>query len=443
MEIGKIQVSGVKAALAGKGAGRWEIPAGIIGATLRFSYGADWMGLTKTVVFDCGGITKDVVNAGEVVTVPAEVVARPERKLLVGVYGVGDADASATPTLWLEGYVCAAADPSGDVSTDPSLPVWAQLEARIRALEARDRVCGISYQLTHTICDGAVDSVPYGNSVRLILRGEEGYDLKHISVTMDGADITAESVAGDTVTITSVTGDVLIRAVSEKVMVARYVELVAAETAGFALVETGVAAAATENWVHTHYIPVAPGQHFRYTGDTSSYEPYVSVCGYDASGGFAGILVPNGYYGESVDFTIPAGVSCIRCCYYLGNTDVHGIAVLEEDQSLTGLVDFTGNIVLNASGAQSDKAGAGATDFISVTQGSRAVVYNIVPHNGGRFLVYNSARAVIEAVTIYTQGVMAPSVASLDITDSAAAYVRISTNVLADVKATVRSGEAG
>lgn len=128
MELARIKVSGVRATpylLK-------EIPRGITGATVRFEY-ADpmWDGLSKTVVFRGSGVTKDVVDAGDEVEVPKEVVARAGQPLLVGVYGTSS-DIPGVPTLWANlGEIRGAADPSGDESTDPALPVWAQLQKQI------------------------------------------------------------------------------------------------------------------------------------------------------------------------------------------------------------------------------------------------------------------------------------------------------------------------
>lgn len=118
---------------------RKVIPAGIIGAQVQFDYAVDpWDGLHKTVVFR-GAVTKDVITDAEVVTIPAEVVARHGYPLRVGVYGV-DADGNiAIPTLWADlGTARDAADPSGDTTTDPSLPVWEQLRAMIGNLDDLD-----------------------------------------------------------------------------------------------------------------------------------------------------------------------------------------------------------------------------------------------------------------------------------------------------------------
>ena len=73
-------------------------------------------------------------------TIPAEVVAEAGGKLLVGVYGVNAEGTLVIPTLWADlGHVRYAAEPSGDESTDPALPVWAQLDERVAALEEQEK----------------------------------------------------------------------------------------------------------------------------------------------------------------------------------------------------------------------------------------------------------------------------------------------------------------
>lgn len=132
MEIAKIQVSGVIA----QAVSLQNIPAGIIGAEVAFEYiDPMWDALTKTVVFK-GCCTMVFVNAGDTVIIPAEVVAKPGVRVHVGVYGVDAAGTIAIPTLWATlGITRAAADPSGDESTDPVLPVWAQIQAVIGDLD--------------------------------------------------------------------------------------------------------------------------------------------------------------------------------------------------------------------------------------------------------------------------------------------------------------------
>lgn len=100
------------------------IPKGIVGATVSIEYtDSVWDGLQKTVVFR-SAVTKDVLDVGSEVAIPAEVVSRAGVNLYMGVYGVDAANNVVIPTIWTElGLVNGAAAPSGDSSTDPSLPV--------------------------------------------------------------------------------------------------------------------------------------------------------------------------------------------------------------------------------------------------------------------------------------------------------------------------------
>ena len=111
----------------------------MIGAQVQIDYNDEiWGSLHKTVVFR-GVVTKDVITDAEVVTIPAEVVAKYGVVLRVGIYGV-DADGNlAIPTIWADlGIVRDAANPSGDTTTDQSLPVWVQIQAMIGNLEDLD-----------------------------------------------------------------------------------------------------------------------------------------------------------------------------------------------------------------------------------------------------------------------------------------------------------------
>lgn len=112
-----------------------KIPKGIIGARVEIEY-ADktWEDLSRTVVFQ-STVTKDILNAGAEVTVPPEVVGSAGATLFMGIYGTDADNVVAIPTVWVAlGVIQGATDPSGDTSTDPTLPVWAQMERRFEKL---------------------------------------------------------------------------------------------------------------------------------------------------------------------------------------------------------------------------------------------------------------------------------------------------------------------
>lgn len=106
--------------------------------TVEFVFSDEWDGLTKTAVFSNGKTTVDVLAAnwdGDTVPVPHEVLAVPGRHARVGVYGA-DESGVVLPTVWVSlGKVQPGADPSGDETADPSLPVWAQLKNQIGDLD--------------------------------------------------------------------------------------------------------------------------------------------------------------------------------------------------------------------------------------------------------------------------------------------------------------------
>lgn len=433
MEIATIEVTGVHARRVSRTNGRWEIPAGLLGGTIRLRYGADWKDLTKTVVFDGCGITKDVVNAGEIVTIPAEVVARPERKLLVGLYGVGQ-DGTATPTIWLEGYVCAAADPSGDTSTDASLPVWAQLEARIRALEERNAVVSISWELSHVTAGDPAADIPYGESFSTTLAAENGFELTEVTVLMGGVDITKSVYADGKIQISAVSGNLVIRAEAVRKQ-AEFVAYSAPTKTGSALTRSGTVVSATANWLYTDYIPAAPGQTFRYVGDTSAYSDYASVWGYDASGSAVTALVDNGNHLAGAEFTVPEGGYALRYCAHA--SAAHSLEVRADQAEMAGEGDLIPDLVVSNTGAESAKAGGGVTDYLNVSAGDLVVAYNIVPLNGGRFAFYDAGKKFLSAETIYNQGDGIARVVSTTAIPANSAFVRISTNVAANVRGAV------
>ena len=106
--------------------------------TVHFAFSPDWDSLRKTAVFSDGWRTVDVLEsdwADGCTPIPHEVLQTAGRNVRVGVYG-SDSTGVALPTVWAElGRVRPAADPSGDTSTDPTAPVWSQLQGQIGDLD--------------------------------------------------------------------------------------------------------------------------------------------------------------------------------------------------------------------------------------------------------------------------------------------------------------------
>lgn len=112
------------------------LTSGMIGKEVKLEFSEEWTDLSKTVVFTAGKVSRDVIGAKDpIVSIPADVLAVPYRSLTVGVYGVS-ADGKTTPTIYAQGpTIYAGVNPSRDPGTDPDLPIWAQLQQQIDALE--------------------------------------------------------------------------------------------------------------------------------------------------------------------------------------------------------------------------------------------------------------------------------------------------------------------
>ena len=124
MIVARVKISGASAMTV------WANPitSGMVGAQVRIDYeGQEWDCLTKTVVFS-GSVVKDVISNDTVIGIPPECLAVPNSLLKIGVYGIAADNTTAIPTLWAQiGRVLNGTDTSGDTTTNPEPPVWAQI----------------------------------------------------------------------------------------------------------------------------------------------------------------------------------------------------------------------------------------------------------------------------------------------------------------------------
>lgn len=113
-----------------------KIPWGITGAKVKLSFSPEWEGLRKTVVFRAGRVVKDILDVEDVAVIPVECTQKTGELLEIGVYGTDAKNTVAIPTLWGPvGRIVVGTVPSGDTSTSPDLPVWAQLLDMVKELE--------------------------------------------------------------------------------------------------------------------------------------------------------------------------------------------------------------------------------------------------------------------------------------------------------------------
>lgn len=77
--------------------------------------------------------------------------------------------------------------------------------------------CTITSALTHCATSNSATTVDKGASYTATITPEGGYTMQLINVTMGGTDITSSAVSGSTISIASVTGNVVITAVAQEV----------------------------------------------------------------------------------------------------------------------------------------------------------------------------------------------------------------------------------
>ena len=115
---------------------REPLTSGMVGQPIHFEYSHDFDGLMITAVFTDGKNTVDVVNPGNECIIPHEVLTNVGAAVKVGIYATRG-DELVIPTVYATiGFVLKGADPSGGISEDPTLPVWAQTQAMIGNLNA-------------------------------------------------------------------------------------------------------------------------------------------------------------------------------------------------------------------------------------------------------------------------------------------------------------------
>lgn len=131
-----VKVAGAKADATKTG----PLTRGMVGVPVTFNFNEEWNGLTITAVFKAGRHTIDRPSITDMTMVPWELMLE-ENDLYVGLFGVNSGGTLVIPTVWAHiGTILPSADPSGDSSTDPSMPVWQDILNRVERLEKSSEI---------------------------------------------------------------------------------------------------------------------------------------------------------------------------------------------------------------------------------------------------------------------------------------------------------------
>lgn len=173
---------------------REPLTSGMVGQTIHFEYSHDFDGLAITAVFTDGKNTVNVVNPGNECIIPHEVLTTVGATVKVGIYAVRG-DELVIPTVYATlGIVLNGADPSGDVSADPSLPVWAQIQEIIGNLndlstEAKNNLVAAINEAAQTGGGGGGASLTDDDILECLI----GTDMLSAVKDADGAILTDEN----------------------------------------------------------------------------------------------------------------------------------------------------------------------------------------------------------------------------------------------------------
>ena len=128
------------------------LTAGMVGQQVEFRFDESWDKMGKTAVFRAGDVTKDATVTNSIAKVPHEVLI-PGLAVEIGVYGTKDDGAIVIPTVWAKTNVVEfGADPSGEESLDPTLPIWGQLQEELAQIKESGVGGGITEeQLAETL----------------------------------------------------------------------------------------------------------------------------------------------------------------------------------------------------------------------------------------------------------------------------------------------------
>ena len=114
------------------------LTSGMVGKEVQILFDESWAGLSRTLVFRAGDICRTADGTESAAVIPEDVLARPFRKLYVGLYGTDEAGTVVIPTVMAEGpMIRYGADPTEDPEGE-DLPVWKNLREQIGDLSALD-----------------------------------------------------------------------------------------------------------------------------------------------------------------------------------------------------------------------------------------------------------------------------------------------------------------
>lgn len=193
----KLTVNGAQAWATVNG----PLTSGMVGLPVTIEYDEAWDGLTKNLVCRCSpwncdtGEIRTILDVGDTAVVAHEVML-PDMYLHLGVEGFSSDGALVIPTTWAKcGKIEYGANTCKDLSTDPELSVWNQLQTEM----AQIRQDVVTAELVDEIKGYAQSALQAASDAeRAAERAEAAADSGGYAV---GLPASAKTVLGNIVTI--------------------------------------------------------------------------------------------------------------------------------------------------------------------------------------------------------------------------------------------------
>lgn len=119
----------------------FPLTEGLVGAEIEIEYTHPvWKQLRKLVTFRAGKVIKSTWDERGVVKIPWEVLEKAGKTLHVGITGTSVSNEIIVPTIQFsfDQPIQPSMEPGAESGADPTLPIWAQLDARLKELEEHD-----------------------------------------------------------------------------------------------------------------------------------------------------------------------------------------------------------------------------------------------------------------------------------------------------------------
>ena len=83
----------------------------------------------------------------------------------------------------------------------------------------------VTNTLTNCVSSNNATQAVEGESYSAVITADDGYELSSVVVTMGGTDITSSAVSGEIINIETVTGDIVITAVAEEIVIVNQIPI--------------------------------------------------------------------------------------------------------------------------------------------------------------------------------------------------------------------------